>query len=205
MRKYSPTLFGLIFLEGGLGQSSPNLIRLWKPERIEYGSGRIEDSTPPPNTNLTLSRYHSLPKVCFLPSISYTRLSLSHIHSSLFPLPHDHISFLSLLHRVGRIDNLPPHPTRQSPLFQGYFLAGNSLNGWVIAGSLMLTNLSAANFTGMTGNVYKGNLSPIAWTATVIPVLIYFCAYLLPTFLRGGFTTIPSFWKTASARARGGS
>jgi SSS family solute:Na+ symporter len=69
----------------------------------------------------------------------------------------------------------------------------NSLNGWVIAGSLMLTNLSAANFTGMTGNVYAGNLSPIAWTVTVIPVLIYFSAVLLPTFLRGGFATIPEF------------
>ncbi len=37
---------------------------------------------------------------------------------------------------------------------QGYFLGGNSLSGWVIAGSLLLTNLSAANITGMTAQVY---------------------------------------------------
>lgn len=102
------------------------------------------------------------------------------------------LSFLFFTGLVGLITYLR---TRKDNLHssKGYFLAGNSLNGWVIAGSLMLTNLSAANFTGMTANVYKGNLSPIAWTVTVIPVLIYFCAVLLPTFLKGGFTTIPEF------------
>ena len=102
------------------------------------------------------------------------------------------LSFLFFTGLVGLITYLR---TRKDNLqsSKGYFLAGNSLNGWVIAGSLMLTNLSAANFTGMTANVYKGNLSPIAWTVTVIPVLIYFCAVLLPTFLKGGFTTIPEF------------
>ncbi len=102
------------------------------------------------------------------------------------------LSFLFFTGLVGLITYLRTHNDNLHST-KGYFLAGNSLNGWVIAGSLMLTNLSAANFTGMTGNVYRGNLSPIAWTATVIPVLIYFCAYLLPTFLRGGFTTIPEF------------
>lgn len=104
-------------------------------------------------------------------------------------------TFLSFLFFTGLVGLITYLRTRRDNLHssKGYFLAGNSLNGWVIAGSLMLTNLSAANFTGMTGNVYKGNLSPIAWTATVIPVLIYFCAYLLPTFLKGGFTTIPEF------------
>jgi SSS family solute:Na+ symporter len=79
---------------------------------------------------------------------------------------------------------------------KGYFLAGNSLNGWVIAGSLMLTNLSAANFTGMTALVYGGNLSPIAWTVTVIPPLVFFAGVILPTFLRRGFATIPEFLET---------
>lgn len=76
---------------------------------------------------------------------------------------------------------------------KGYFLAGNSLSGWVIAGSLLLTNLSAANFTGMTAQVYGGNLAPIAWTVTVIPALIFLAGVMLPTFLRRGFTTIPEF------------
>lgn len=102
------------------------------------------------------------------------------------------LSFLFFTGLVGLVTYLR---TRKDNLqsSKGYFLAGNSLNGWVIAGSLMLTNLSAANITGMTANVYKGNLSPIAWTVTVIPPLIYFCAVLLPIFLKGGFTTIPEF------------
>jgi len=75
----------------------------------------------------------------------------------------------------------------------GYFLGGNSLNGWVIAGSLLLTNLSAANITGMTAQVYGGNLAPIAWTVTVIPPLLFFAGVLLPTFLKRGFATVPEF------------
>lgn len=76
---------------------------------------------------------------------------------------------------------------------RGYFLAGRSLNGWVIAGSLLLTNLSAANFTGMTALVYGGNLAPIAWTVTVIPPLVFFAGLILPVFLRNGHATIPEF------------
>jgi len=76
---------------------------------------------------------------------------------------------------------------------QGYFLGGNSLSGWVIAGSLLLTNLSAANITGMTAQVYGTNLAPIAWTVTVIPPLLLFAGVMLPTFLKRGFATIPEF------------
>ncbi len=112
-------------------------------------------------------------------------------------------TFISFLFFTGLVGLITFLKTRRDKLStsKGYFLAGNSLNGWVIAGSLMLTNLSAANFTGMTANVYKGNLSPIAWTVTVIPVLIYFCAILLPTFLKGGFTTIPEFLESRFSKS----
>ena len=102
------------------------------------------------------------------------------------------LSFLFFTGLVGYITYLRTHNDNLQSS-KGYFLAGSSLNGWVIAGSLMLTNLSAANITGMTANVYGGNLSAIAWTVTVIPPLIYFSSVLLPAFLRGGFVTIPEF------------
>lgn len=102
------------------------------------------------------------------------------------------LSFFFFTGLVGLITYLRTHNDNLQST-KGYFLAGNSLNGWVIAGSLLLTNLSAANFTGMTGNVYVSNLSHVAWTVTVIPPLIYFASVMLPTFLRGGFTTIPEF------------
>ncbi len=102
------------------------------------------------------------------------------------------LSFVFFTALVGAITYLHTHKEDLGS-HRGYFLAGSTLNGWVIAGSLLLTNLSAANFTGMTALVYASNLAPIAWTVTVIPPLVFFAGVMLPTFLRNGFTTIPEF------------
>ena len=45
----------------------------------------------------------------------------------------------------------------------GYFLAGRGLPGVVIAGSLLLTNLSAEQLVGLNGQSWKTNMGPIAW------------------------------------------
>lgn len=45
----------------------------------------------------------------------------------------------------------------------GYFLAGRSLTGPVIAGSLMLTNLSTEQLVGQAGQTYATNMGPMAW------------------------------------------
>lgn len=104
-------------------------------------------------------------------------------------------TFLSFLFFTSFVAVVTYLRTRKENLnsSQGYFLGGNSLSGWVIAGSLLLTNLSAANITGMTAQVYGTNLAPIAWTVAVIPPLLLFAGVLLPTFLRRGFATIPEF------------
>lgn len=104
-------------------------------------------------------------------------------------------TFLSFLFFTALVGVVTYYRTRRENLHssQGYFLGGNSLSGWVIAGSLLLTNLSAANITGMTAQVYGSNLAPIAWTVTVIPPLLFFAGVLLPTFLRRGFATVPEF------------
>lgn len=99
-------------------------------------------------------------------------------------------SFLFFTALVGLVTYLRTRKENLSSS-KGYFLGGKTLNGWVIAGSLLLTNLSAANFTGMTGMVYGGNLAPVAWTVTVIPPLIFFGGAILPIFLRSGFATMP--------------
>ena len=46
---------------------------------------------------------------------------------------------------------------------EGYFLAGRGLPGVVIAGSLLLTNLSAEQLVGLNGQSWKTNMGPIAW------------------------------------------
>ena len=41
----------------------------------------------------------------------------------------------------------------------GYFLAGRGLTGIFIAGSMLLTNLSAEQLTGLNGSAYQHNIS----------------------------------------------
>lgn len=48
----------------------------------------------------------------------------------------------------------------------GYFLAGRSLSGVVICGSLILTNLSAEQLIGLNGNGFKDGLSCMSWEVT---------------------------------------
>lgn len=75
----------------------------------------------------------------------------------------------------------------------GYFLGGRSLTGGVIAASLLLTNLSATHFVGMTGDVYKVNMSTIGWEITAAVCLVIVAIFLLPRYLKAGLTTIPDF------------
>jgi solute:Na+ symporter, SSS family len=75
----------------------------------------------------------------------------------------------------------------------GYFLAGRGLTGGFIAGSLLLTNLSAEQLVGLNGQAYRTNLSNMAWEVTAAFAIIIMATYLLPKYLRGNFTTLPEF------------
>ncbi|MAJ87925.1 MAG: solute:sodium symporter family transporter [Cellvibrionales bacterium TMED148] len=75
----------------------------------------------------------------------------------------------------------------------GYFLAGRGLNAWFIAGSLLLTNLSAEQLIGLNGSAYGYNLSSMAWEVTAAFSTICMAFFFLPRYLAGGFTTLPQF------------
>lgn len=75
----------------------------------------------------------------------------------------------------------------------GYFLAGRGLSGGFIAGSLLLTNLSAEQLVGLNGQAYRTNLSNMAWEVTAAFSIIIMAIYLLPKYLGGNFTTLPEF------------
>ncbi len=77
----------------------------------------------------------------------------------------------------------------------GYFLAGRGLTGWVIAGSMILTNLSAEHLVGLNGQSYSINLSGMAWECTAAFATIVMALYFLPRYLRGAFTTLPEFFE----------
>jgi len=49
---------------------------------------------------------------------------------------------------------------------EGYFLAGRGLGATFIAGSLLLTNLSAEQLIGLNGSAYGFNMSSMAWEVT---------------------------------------
>ena len=75
---------------------------------------------------------------------------------------------------------------------EGYFLAGRGLPGIVIAGSLLLTNLSAEQLVGLNGQSWVSNMSPIAWEVGSMFTLLVLAYYFLPRYLKMGAMTIPS-------------
>ena len=76
---------------------------------------------------------------------------------------------------------------------EGYFLAGHGLTGTFIAGSLLLTNLSAEQLIGLNGSAYAFNLSSMAWEVTAAVAIVIMALVLLPRYLTGGFTTLPEY------------
>lgn len=75
----------------------------------------------------------------------------------------------------------------------GYFLAGRNLGGLFIAGSLLLTNLSAEQLIGLNGSAYGFNMSSMAWEVTAAAATIAMALIFLPRYLKSAFTTLPEF------------
>ena len=76
---------------------------------------------------------------------------------------------------------------------EGYFLGGRSLTGVVIAGSMLLTNISTEHLIGMNGSSYKNGFIIIAWEVTSSLALIFAALYFVPKYLKMGLITIPQF------------
>ena len=76
---------------------------------------------------------------------------------------------------------------------EGYFLGGRSLTGVVIAGSMLLTNISTEHLIGMNGSSYKNGFIIIAWEVTSALALVAAAIYFVPRYLKMGLTTIPEF------------
>lgn len=75
----------------------------------------------------------------------------------------------------------------------GYFLGGRSLTGTVIAGSMLLTNISTEHLIGMNGSSYKNGFIIIAWEVTSALALVAAAVYFVPKYLKMGLTTIPQY------------
>ena len=75
----------------------------------------------------------------------------------------------------------------------GYFLGGKSLTGVVIAGSMIMTNISTEHLVGMNGSSYKNGFIIIAWEVTSTLALIVAAVYFVPKYLKMGLSTIPEY------------
>ncbi|TGV02257.1 solute:sodium symporter family transporter [Flavivirga rizhaonensis] len=75
----------------------------------------------------------------------------------------------------------------------GYYLGGRSLGAITIAGSLLLTNLSAEQIVGLNGQSFAQGVLVMAWETLAAISMIVTAIYLLPKYMRSGITTIPQF------------
>jgi SSS family solute:Na+ symporter len=83
----------------------------------------------------------------------------------------------------------------------GYFLGGRSLTAWVIAGSLLLTNLSTEHLIGLNGDAFQHTIAVMAWETTAALAMVLTALVFLPRYLRAGITTIPEFLERRFDRA----
>ena len=102
------------------------------------------------------------------------------------------ITFLGFTILVAVIAYLKTRNTEEESS-DGYFLGGRSLTAGVIAGSLLLTNLSTEQIVGLNGAAYQSGLSVMVWETLAAIAMVVTAMFLLPRYLKGGLTTVPGF------------
>jgi len=75
----------------------------------------------------------------------------------------------------------------------GFYLGGRSLGALTIAGSLLLTNLSAEQIVGLNGQAFSEGILVMAWETLAAIAIVVTAIFLLPKYMRSGITTIPEF------------
>jgi SSS family solute:Na+ symporter len=102
------------------------------------------------------------------------------------------LTFLGFTILVALISYLATRKTAEDSS-DGYFLGGRSLTAGVIAGSLLLTNLSTEQIVGLNGAAYTSGLSVMVWETLAAIAMVVTALFLLPRYLKGGLTTVPGF------------
>ena len=102
------------------------------------------------------------------------------------------ISFVGFTVLVAIISYFATRKTNENSS-DGYFLGGRSLTAGVIAGSLLLTNLSTEQIVGLNGSSYASGLSVMVWETLAAIAMVVTALFLLPRYLKDGLTTVPQF------------
>lgn len=109
------------------------------------------------------------------------------------------ISFLLFTTMVAAISYVK---TRREDLQHsaGYFLAGRSLSWYVIAASLILTNISTEQMIGLNGNAFVHGACVMAWETIASITMVIMALFFLPRYLKSGITTVPQFLEARFGR-----
>ncbi|MEP1488573.1 MAG: solute:sodium symporter family transporter [Algibacter sp.] len=102
------------------------------------------------------------------------------------------LTFIGFTALVAIISYLATRKTNEKSS-DGYFLGGRSLTAGVIAGSLLLTNLSTEQIVGLNGSAYADGILVMAWETLAAIAMVITAVFLLPKYLKGGITTIPTY------------
>lgn len=102
------------------------------------------------------------------------------------------LSFLAFTILVAVIAYLSTKSTDENTS-DGYFLGGRSLGAVVIAGSLLLTNLSTEQIVGLNGAAYGEGILVMVWETLAALAMVVTAVFLLPRYLKGGISTIPTY------------
>ena len=105
------------------------------------------------------------------------------------------ISFLSFVSFTALVGLLSWWFTRREDHGDAtnYFLAGKSLPWYVVAGSLMLTNLSTEQLIGLNGSAYLSGTVVMAFEVVAAVGLVVMALYFLPRYWHNGIATVPQF------------
>lgn len=102
------------------------------------------------------------------------------------------VSFLSFTGLVGLTTWLITRRDDHSSS-KGYFLAGRSLTFPLIAGSLLLTNLSTEQMVGLNGAAFNDGFCVMVWEVVAVLALVTMALFFLPRFLKSGVATVPQY------------
>jgi SSS family solute:Na+ symporter len=102
------------------------------------------------------------------------------------------ISFLFFTGLVGLITWILTRRDDHSSK-DGYFLGGRSLTFPIIAGSLLLTNLSTEQMVGLNGAAFNDGLCVMVWEVVAVVALVVMALFFLPRFLKSGIATVPEY------------
>ncbi len=107
----------------------------------------------------------------------------------------NYLQVFSFLFFIGLVAVITYRKTRNDDVQSktGYFLANRSLTAPVIAGTLLLTNLSTEQLVGQSGMAYGSGLIVIAWESIAAIALIALALFFLPKYLKLGIPTISDF------------